>query len=378
MLFDEDYVGELVVVSSIVLALYFVVFLIADILSTINAIQYNYLSLSIYDSSIAYAIISLGFMFILFIKFGRFSKDYMKVFFAGLPFIASPIRALFMINLGVLSLGGVAIGISVFYDLAAILISGVLLFKFSKGAHVISRGSALFSLLFLYIFLLALAVFGRDVSVATGSLLPVSYGSYLHYGFYDYLTAFYGIALGMCGAKDMLSYLKEVRGFVRNLKDIQVHFKTGNYRKVVQMGGSAMTKIKSPKLVEKMKIVMAYSLYKDGDYEKAYSMIKDIEGWHGLKGDILLALGKKDEAEREYLEAIDKNPKDSSALVNLGMIYAERGDMERADEMFKKALEANKSNPVAWQDAAVMKIVSGRYEEALGMIKEAEKHVKAE
>ena len=159
---------------------------------------------------------------------------------------------------------------------------------------------------------------------------------------------------------------------------MQVHFRGGNYRKVVQMGGSALTKIKDPKLIEKMKIVMAYSLYKDGDYEKAYSMIKDIDGEHGLKGDILLALGKKDEAENEYLLAIESDSKDHTSLVNLGMIYAERGEMDRADEMFQKALKANKGNPVAWQDTAVMKIVMGRYDDALHVVKEAEKHVKGE
>ncbi len=378
MLFDEDYVGELVVVSSIVIALYFVVFLIADVLDTFNVIQFNYLSLSIYDSSIAYAIISLGFIFILFLKFGRFSKDYLKVFLAGVPFIASPIRALFMINLGVLSIGGFVMGISIIYDLSVILISIVLLFKFSKGAERIARGSAMFSLLYLFIFLISLAVFGRDISVATDSLFSVSYGTYLHYGFYDYLTAFYGISLGLFGTYDMISYLRDVRGFVKDLKNMQVHFRGGNYRKVVQMGGSALTKIKDPKLIEKMKIVMAYSLYKDGDYEKAYSMIKDIDGEHGLKGDILLALGKKDEAENEYLLAIESDSKDHTSLVNLGMIYAERGEMDRADEMFQKALKANKGNPVAWQDAAVMKIVMGRYDDALHVVKEAEKHVKGE
>ncbi|KPJ56762.1 MAG: hypothetical protein AMS16_01840 [Planctomycetes bacterium DG_58] len=48
-----------------------------------------------------------------------------------------------------------------------------------------------------------------------------------------------------------------------------------------------------------------------------------------------------DLAHEEYRRAIRENPNDSRAYVNLGCLYARKGDRERAERYYRKAVEVN-------------------------------------
>ena len=56
-------------------------------------------------------------------------------------------------------------------------------------------------------------------------------------------------------------------------------------------------------------------------------------------GDIAFKLEKYEEAKKYYLSIIKKNPAFPEILNNLGVIYCKEGDLNKAGNFFKLALE---------------------------------------
>jgi tetratricopeptide (TPR) repeat protein len=75
--------------------------------------------------------------------------------------------------------------------------------------------------------------------------------------------------------------------------------------------------------------------------------------------------------QEKYSEAIKvlkavsgKTSKFSAPFINLGIAYERTGDMEKAEENFKKALEISQQHPVAHNELALVYRKTGRYSEA--------------
>ncbi len=99
-------------------------------------------------------------------------------------------------------------------------------------------------------------------------------------------------------------------------------------------------------------------------------------------GGVLLRRHRLDEAEAAYLRAID-NYKDRGvvgsrikfsyvdALINLGLVYAQRGDLDRAIPYFRRALQENPRYAKAWVNLGFAQMQKGNYLEASFSIEEA-------
>jgi len=72
----------------------------------------------------------------------------------------------------------------------------------------------------------------------------------------------------------------------------------------------------------------------------------------------------------KYLNRLYQNPSDTDAFLQIGIIYAESGD-PRAEEFFNKVLEKEPKNPSALNNLGNIRFLEGRYEEALRYYKEA-------
>ncbi|MEK6698345.1 MAG: 6-bladed beta-propeller [Nitrospirota bacterium] len=66
----------------------------------------------------------------------------------------------------------------------------------------------------------------------------------------------------------------------------------------------------------------------------------------------------------EYLEALKKNPNDSTALTQLGILYGENGLHTEALEQFQKMLALDKNNPVALNNIGNINYLQDRLEDA--------------
>jgi len=75
-------------------------------------------------------------------------------------------------------------------------------------------------------------------------------------------------------------------------------------------------------------------------------------------------------AEEEYKKAIRKDKKNYLAYFNLGNIYAQRGEYEKAERQYRKALEL-KEDPDVLNNLAYVLNKQGKKEEALLYIKKA-------
>ncbi len=80
--------------------------------------------------------------------------------------------------------------------------------------------------------------------------------------------------------------------------------------------------------------------------------------------------GKSELAEKEYMEAIRKDRKNWLAYYNLGNIYAKKEDWDKAEELYRKALEI-KRDPDLLNNLAYVLSKKGEYCEALKLIEEA-------
>lgn len=78
----------------------------------------------------------------------------------------------------------------------------------------------------------------------------------------------------------------------------------------------------------------------------------------------LLQKGQYEQGIELLNKVIKGSQKNSSPYINIAMAYEKLGDMERAEESLKKALEINPEHPVAKNEYALLFRKTGRYAEA--------------
>jgi tetratricopeptide (TPR) repeat protein len=87
------------------------------------------------------------------------------------------------------------------------------------------------------------------------------------------------------------------------------------------------------------------SIWKDSLslWKKAASQSEDIYSVHLNYGDALRQAGKKDEAIREYLSAIEVGTAGGKALAynNIGAVYLDLGDYDKSEKAFRNAIDIN-------------------------------------
>jgi len=79
---------------------------------------------------------------------------------------------------------------------------------------------------------------------------------------------------------------------------------------------------------------------------------------------VLLGEEKYEDAIRLLKGVVGKTNKFSAPYINLGMAYARTENMEKAEEMLKKALEINNLHPVASNELGLVYRKTGRYQDA--------------
>lgn len=110
------------------------------------------------------------------------------------------------------------------------------------------------------------------------------------------------------------------------------------------------------------------------EYEKAINLIDKIPSdsketqyrFIYLKSEILLKMGKFSEGIGLVEEILKKEPNNPDALNFIGYSYAEKGiELDRAEEMIKKALEQKPDDPYITDSLAWVYFMKGDYERAL-------------
>jgi tetratricopeptide (TPR) repeat protein len=77
------------------------------------------------------------------------------------------------------------------------------------------------------------------------------------------------------------------------------------------------------------------------------------------------------QTEESYKKAIEFNPKDNRAYIELGQIYRNQGKYSQSEESYKKAIEFNPENDKLYAGLAVTYKETGRYESAQECYKKA-------
>jgi tetratricopeptide (TPR) repeat protein len=93
----------------------------------------------------------------------------------------------------------------------------------------------------------------------------------------------------------------------------------------------------------------SFANYQNGKYEQAIIEIKQLmklnpSGTSGFYNNLALCyegLGKNEDAEKSYLEALKTDPKNTSSMNGLSGIYLKKGNKAKGIEYLKKILELN-------------------------------------
>lgn len=100
--------------------------------------------------------------------------------------------------------------------------------------------------------------------------------------------------------------------------------------------------------------------------------------FHGNLAGVLQQLGRSAEAEQLYREALRLNPDYAGGRINLGMLYAARGDYLRALPEFDAALRLERGSFAAWFNRAAALQQLARREESLQSYRHAAVAAKAD
>lgn len=122
----------------------------------------------------------------------------------------------------------------------------------------------------------------------------------------------------------------------------------------------------------------AQSLLLKGQPEKALELLRSL-GPEGLAepsvrnkmGVSLVYMGKDVEAEAEFRAAIAIDKECSPAYTNLGNIYKERGDSQRAIELYERAIQADPSYSNAYHNLGVIYNSQKRFDKGIPLLKTA-------
>jgi tetratricopeptide (TPR) repeat protein len=103
-----------------------------------------------------------------------------------------------------------------------------------------------------------------------------------------------------------------------------------------------------------------------GSYTKAIELRPELPENYWRRGTIALALGDQQSAERDFREALEREPRFEEARLALGRLLSETGRAAEAKELLGKAESAGAKAALAEAE-----IASGRYEEARALLEEA-------
>ncbi len=93
--------------------------------------------------------------------------------------------------------------------------------------------------------------------------------------------------------------------------------------------------------------VIGDSLYRLGNYSKAISYYAQERSTHSALqiARAYLALGNQGKAAERYEKIVAESPETQAALFELGKIYANRNQVQKADSLFRKLIEKDSLNP---------------------------------
>lgn len=99
------------------------------------------------------------------------------------------------------------------------------------------------------------------------------------------------------------------------------------------------------------------------DYKEAKATLGIV---YGMQGAQLLEQNRWADAAQALKEAVALNPEDDAAYNNLGVAYAGQGDLAKAAEAFRAAIEANLANVEAQYNLGFISLLLGDKTGALG------------
>ena len=126
----------------------------------------------------------------------------------------------------------------------------------------------------------------------------------------------------------------------------------------------------------------AILLWKDGRLDEAFEVMKEVHGempatdTYGTLGLLYIEKAEKEpalEAETmEFLEeAYDYNADDRTIADNMGTMYLKRGDLDKAEEVYKALLANPQPSPTPYYRYACVLEKKGNYEDAEDMLNKA-------
>lgn len=122
---------------------------------------------------------------------------------------------------------------------------------------------------------------------------------------------------------------------------------------------------------------LALVLWKKGDLDRAVDMLKEVfENFktttvYGSLGYLLILKGNLNEALEFNLEAYEYNSSNAVILDNLGQACYLKGDYDRADEIYAKLIALNPTFPEAYYNYGLVLAEKGELEKALENIRNA-------
>lgn len=97
---------------------------------------------------------------------------------------------------------------------------------------------------------------------------------------------------------------------------------------------------------------LANQYYNSGEYEKAAQMYKLLFDKRGNNDyyfnkymECLLATDNYDEAEKSVRDEIKKRPQETQLYIYLGNVYEQKGELDKADKQYQKAIDNIPNNP---------------------------------
>jgi tetratricopeptide (TPR) repeat protein len=102
----------------------------------------------------------------------------------------------------------------------------------------------------------------------------------------------------------------------------------------------------------------------------SYNVANDAESFHN-QGNVFLEKGEFDKAIELYKKAISLNPKYSEAYNNLGLAYMNKGNLDLAIESYNKSLSLKSNDARVYNNLGVAYIRSNKLKEAITVLKKA-------
>ncbi|MCD6309573.1 MAG: tetratricopeptide repeat protein [Candidatus Eremiobacteraeota bacterium] len=108
-----------------------------------------------------------------------------------------------------------------------------------------------------------------------------------------------------------------------------------------------------------------------GDFDKAEKNLEELVRLDSenaptrtVVGDLYFEQNRHESAEKEYLAALEANPRYPMAYTGLGHVYRARHEYKKAEEAFRKAIKMNSETPGGYLGLGELLNQLGRYDEA--------------